>query len=45
MDGMGDFSQGLKIMEKAWEIKDTESNVEIHWRDIMRSNGWSLMFT
>jgi hypothetical protein len=45
MDGLGDFSQGLKIMERAWQLKDIEPNTEIHWRDIMRGNGWSLLFS
>jgi hypothetical protein len=45
MDGLGDFNQGLKIMEKAWEKWDTDLSGDIHWRDIMRGNGWSLLLS
>ena len=45
MDGLGDFSQTLKIIEKAWELRDAHKNVETHWRDIMQDFGWCLLYT
>ena len=45
MDGVGDFSQTLSIMERAWELRDNQKSVETHWRDIMRDFGWCLLFT
>jgi hypothetical protein len=45
MDGVGDFSQTLKIIERAWEMRDSNKSAETHWRDIMREFGWCLLFT
>jgi hypothetical protein len=45
MDGVGDFSQTLTIIERAWEMRDEQKSAETHWRDIMREFGWCLLFT
>ena len=44
MDGIGDFSESLKILESAWESRDARVDVETHWREIMHGFGWSLLF-
>jgi len=45
LDGIGDFREGLVILEKAWEMHDAGLTCEIHWRDIMHSFGWTLLLT
>ena len=44
MDGIGDSSQSLKILESAWKSRDARVDVETHWREIMRGFGSSLLF-
>ena len=44
MDGIGDFSQTLKILEQAWQARDASPGQETHWRDIMNEFGWTLLF-
>ena len=35
MDGISDLSQALKILEKAWGMRDAHAEQETHWREIM----------
>jgi hypothetical protein len=44
MDGIGDFSQTSRVLEKAWEISDASAEKETHWRDIMKEFGFTLLF-
>jgi hypothetical protein len=43
MDGLGDFSQTLKVLEHAWKMRDAGKHLETHWRIIMRELGYCLM--
>ena len=45
MDGIGDFTQALAILEKSWEMRDLSPSTETHWRDIMGGFGVELLFT
>jgi len=45
MEGIGDFTQALTIMEKAWAMRDGSPSIETHWRDIMGGFGVELLFT
>ena len=45
LEGIGDFREGLVVLEKAWEIHDGGLPCEIHWRDIMHGFGWNLLLS
>ena len=45
LEGIGDFHEGLVVLEKAWEIHDAGLPCEIHWQDIMHGFGWTLLLS